>query len=47
MEKKALLVKTFGVAKAERATASLIANKVDDEGVTNKEGKGTSDSTLL
>ena len=47
MEKKALLVQNFGVAKAKRATASLITNKVNDDGVTNREGKGTRDSTIM
>ena len=47
MEKKALIVQNFGVAKAKRATASLITNKVNDEGVTNKEGRGTRSGTLL
>jgi hypothetical protein len=46
MEKKALLVQNFGVAKAKRATASLITNKVTDDGVTNKEGKGVRDNRL-
>ena len=47
MEKKALLVQNFGVYKARRQTASLIANKVDDDGVTNKEGKGARDPSLI
>lgn len=47
MEKKALLVQNFGVAKAKRATASLITNKVQDDGVTNKEGKGVRDDHIL
>lgn len=47
MEKKALLVQNFGVLKAKRQTASLITNKVNDDGVTNKEGKGTRDSRIL
>lgn len=47
MEKKALLVQNFGVQKAKRATASLIANKVDDDGVVNKEGKGTRNPQIL
>ena len=47
MEKKALLVQNFGVAKAKRATASLITNKVQDDGVTNKEGKGTRNEEIM
>lgn len=46
MEKKALLVQNFGVLKAKRATASLITNKVQDDGVVNKDGKGTRDQAL-
>jgi len=41
------LAKDFGVLKAVRATQSLIANKVDDEGVTNREGKGTRNLDIL
>ena len=33
--------------KAKRATASLIANKVDDDGVVNKDGKGTRNQQIL
>lgn len=47
MQKKALLVQNFGVLKAQRATASLITNKVDDDGVTDKQGKGTRDQSIL
>ena len=47
MQKKALLVQNFGVKKAQNQTASLISNKVDDDGVTNKEGKGTRDTSIL
>lgn len=47
MQKKALIVQNFGVAKAKRATASLITNKVNDDGVTNKDGKGARDESLL
>ena len=47
MEKKALLVQNFGVAKAKRQTASLISNKVNDDGVTNRDGKGVRDGALL
>ena len=47
MQKKALIAQNFGVAKAKRATASLITNKVNDEGVTNRQGKGARDSALL
>jgi hypothetical protein len=47
IERKALLVGDFGVLKAKRATASLITNKVNDDGVTNIEGKGTRDEGLL
>lgn len=47
MQKKALIVQNFGVAKAKRATASLITNKVNDDGVTNKDGRGARDEALL
>ena len=47
MEKKALLVQNFGVLKAKRATASLISNKVNDEGVVDKEGRGTRDEGIM
>jgi len=47
MEKKALLVQNFGVLKAKRQTASLITNKVDDDGVINREGRGVRDNNLL
>jgi len=47
MEKKALLVQNFGVLKAKRATASLISNKVNDDGVTNLEGRGARDQGIL
>lgn len=47
MQKKALLVQNFGVAKAKRATASLITNKVEDDGVTNQEGRGVRDEHLM
>uniref|UniRef100_A0A7S3FTU5 Uncharacterized protein n=1 Tax=Strombidium rassoulzadegani TaxID=1082188 RepID=A0A7S3FTU5_9SPIT len=46
MQKKALLVQNFGVLKAQRATASLITNKVEDEGVTNREGRGARDENI-
>lgn len=42
-----MLVQNFGVAKAKRATASLITNKVQDDGVVNKDGKGTRDGSML
>ena len=35
MQKKMQLASDFGVAKAQRSVASLITNKVDDDGVTN------------
>lgn len=47
IEKKALLVKNFGVLKAQRQTEQMITNNVKDEGVTNREGKGTRDDALL
>jgi len=47
MEKKQLLVQNFGVAKAKRHTASLVTNRVNDDGVTNKEGRGVRDENLL
>jgi hypothetical protein len=47
MEKKALLVQNFGVLKAKRATASLISNKVTDDGVLDKEGRGARDQSIL
>ena len=40
MERKRLLANDFGVAKAQRATQSLFNNKVDDNGVINREGYG-------
>lgn len=47
IEKKQLLVKNFGVLKAQRQTEQMISNNVKDEGVTNREGKGTRDTSLL
>ena len=47
IEKKQLLVKNFGVLKAQRQTEQMISNNVKDEGVTNREGKGTRDTALL
>ncbi len=47
MEKKMLLVQNFGVLKAKRATASLISNKVTDDGVVNKDGKGARDHDIF
>lgn len=46
-EKKALLVQNFGALKAKRATASLMTNKVNDDGVTNAEGRGVRDASIL
>lgn len=37
------LAEDFGVLKAQRNVASLITNKVDDDGVTNRAGKGVQD----
>lgn len=47
MERKALIANNFQTLKAKRQTASLITNKVNDEGVTNQEGKGTRDASIL
>ena len=47
MQRKVLLAQNFGPAKAQRATASLITNKVDDDGVTNRAGKGAQDEAIL
>lgn len=47
IEKKALLVKNFGVLKAQRQTEQMISNNVKDDGVTNREGKGTRDDSLF
>ena len=47
MQKKQLLAKDFGVAKAQRATISLMNNKVDDDGVVNKEGRGARAHDIL
>ena len=40
-------MKNFGVLKAQRQTEQMISNNVKDEGVTNREGKGTRDDGLL
>jgi hypothetical protein len=47
MERKALIANDVQTLKAKRQTASLITNKVNDEGVTNQEGKGTRDPSIL
>lgn len=47
MERKALIAGSFQTPKAQRQTASLITNKVSGEGVTNREGKGARDETIL
>ena len=43
MQRKVLIAQNFGGAKAQRSTASLITNKVDDDGVTNRAGRGVQD----
>ena len=47
MQKKMLVAGDFGVLKAQRNVASLITNKVDDDGVTNRAGKGAQDEQIL
>jgi hypothetical protein len=47
LEKKILLVKDFGVIKAQRATTSLITNKVEDKDVINKDGRGARDKNIM
>lgn len=47
MQKKQILVDNFGVEKAKRHTKSLITNRVEDDGVINKEGYGTRDAEIL
>lgn len=47
MARKALLVNDFGVDKAKRATASLITNKIEDDGLINKDGRGARDQSIL
>jgi hypothetical protein len=40
-------VKDFGVIKAQRATTSLITNKVEDKDVINKDGRGARDKNIM
>ena len=42
-----LLVQDFGVMKAKRQRAAMNNNQVTDEGVTNVEGRGTRDDSIL
>lgn len=47
IQKKVDLVKNFGVLKAVRQTEQMISNNVKDDGVTDREGKGTRDANIL
>ena len=46
-EKKAFLAKELGVLKAQRVVTSQLNNKVDDEGVINKAGRGVRNDSIL
>lgn len=47
MGKKVQVVRDFGVEKAKRATNSLLTNKIADDGIINREGKGVRDKSIL
>lgn len=46
MERKRLLATTFGPAKAVRQTASVMNNKVDDDGMINRANYGARDDEI-
>lgn len=47
LQKKIILAKDFGVIKSHRAMQTLITNKVEDDGVINKEGCGARDKNIF
>lgn len=47
LQKKIILTKDFGVIKSHRAMQTLITNKVEDDGVINKDGCGVRDKSIF
>ena len=47
MGQKVQLVKDFGVERVKRNISSLITNKIDDEGIVNRKGRGVRDQKIM